>query len=683
MLKKLKKLLYEEVPNLSLWYGVFFALGIGVYFALPVEPNLWGSCFLAFTTGVIWFLGRKEFLSRLILGYLFFACFGFCVVTANMVAAPVLPHAVFDAGVTGRVVKVEPLAEGQRITLDNVNIENVSSYYTPERIRLNFLSKTPIMNVGDRIEGRAHIFPPMAPAQIGAYNFARTAWYMRLGGVGRLTELTDYDAVGKISSVSQKLEHLRQTIMHRVQYALLPEAASVAIPLIIGEQGTVSSRTYDLYRQAGIVHVLSVSGFHLTLLAGLVFFLIRGLLSLFSGLDGRVNTKKIAAFLALLVVLFYLLISGMQVPAVRSFLMIAFVLIAVMFDRRAISLRTAVLAGCFILFLWPETLMSVSFQLSFMAVFALVSLYEVIMKHLSVTHLRRFWWYKIWWLILGTMCVSLLASLATAPYTIYHFNQFAIYGVLGNLLTSILFSFIIMPLLLAAVLCMPFGWEEIFLKIAGYFFAQITSICEWITTLPYADMVIPSFDDWGLIVMSFGLVWMFLLTTKLRWLGVLVIAIGLFSFYTIDKPDILVAEGGKVFAVRDESNNWVLSTTDGNRLVSDTWLRRNGQNPKTYPDDRVYDQTAVRILGHKIAFSSLNCVNAEVTFITAWEVGDCLGKVYDKKDLWLNKTHEVYVTPSEIIVKNVKETMGKRLWNPSFLVAEPEKTNYNSDNNLW
>lgn len=680
---KVKESLYLELPHLWLWCGVFFALGIGIYFALPCEPDIWLSVLCAFMSGVLLFLGRKEYFSRLILSYLFFCALGFCVVTAKayLIAAPVLGDPLFDTEISGTVVKVEPRNDGQRITLGDLQIGALKPYETPHLVRVNFKEQYPMLKVGDEISGYAHLYAPMLPVQIGAYNFAREAWFKRLGATGRLTLLEEYHPK-QARGIDQKLQRLRQSIMLRVMEVLPPESAAVAIPLIVGEQGTVTEEIYDLYRQSGIVHVLSVSGFHLTLLAGLVFFLIRGLLSLFPILDGRVNTKKIAAFLSLLVVGFYLLISGMQVPAVRSFFMVAFVLVAVLFDRQSISLRTTMMAGILILFLWPETLIGVSFQLSFMAVFALVSLYDVLMRRLTISHWRRYWIYKVWLLVLGTVMVSLLASIATAPYSIYHFNQYALYSILGNLMTSVLFSFVIMPLLLAAVLLMPFGWDAPFLKLSGWFFEIIEKMCRWITSLPYADLTVPGFDDWGLWVMTFGFLVLFLCVTKIRWIGVAIVCLGIFSFYTMDKPDVLVSEGGRAIAVRKNDGTLMVSNLTQSKLVTDTWLRRNGQNPKRYNARALFYKNAWHTKGKKIAFSPLNCANADLTIMAKYGFGDCLGDVVERSDLWKNKTHEVYIHGDTIEVKNVRESLGKRFWNKTFFVETPEKTNYNEGDDL-
>lgn len=674
-------LMYAERVGLELWFGVCFALGILVYFILPEEPPMWGAIFLALTAGVIWSYGFKEFFSRLVLGYVFFACFGFAVasVKTTLVAAPVLPVPFFEKGIVGTITKVEPYQNKQRITLEDVRIENLDSVATPVKVRLNFNETYPHMRVGDTVEAVAHILPPMVPVQTGAYDFTRDAYFKQIGAVGKIVELIGYTPVQKSNSISNWLEHLRDKIATRVNDILPSQTAGVAIPLIIGEQGTVPPDIYGLYRTAGIVHVLSVSGFHLTLIAGLVFFLIRGFLAFFTRLSERVNAKKIAAFLSILIVGFYLLISGLQLPAIRSFIMVAIVLLGVLFDRRAISLRSVMLAGVVILFFWPESVLSVSFQLSFMAVFALVSLYQVFMAHLGRTELSRFFVYKVFLLIAGMVCVSVLASIVTAPYAAYHFNQFVPYSVLGNLTTEFLFSFAIMPLLLLAVILMPFGADAEFLRLAGWCLDKVTEICRWIGTLPYADITVPAFDAWGLILISVGFVWLFLFSSRLRWMGLLFLIPSVCAFMTVDKPDVLVAEGGKVFAVRLPDGKLKLSDAFANTFASDVWLRRNGQNPNNYSADGVFTDKAVRIKGHKIAFSSLNCINAKVSFLTKWEIGDCPGVVVNKQDLWDNKTHEVFIDESHVMVRSIKDGLSKRPWHTSFFLAKEPSKLYSED----
>lgn len=671
--QKITSFLYCQRQGLSLMMGAFFALGIGVYFALPIEPQIWFVGLSAFICVVLWFLTRYDNLARLVFGYLSLFCLGMCVATirTQVVAAPVLSEKMYDVQVSGEVSKVEVKRDGYRITLKDVFIDGLEPDITPLKIRLNYKEKTPDVRVGDRLTGYAHLVPPILPAEPGAYDFSRTAWFMQLGALGRLSELSQYQVKPDRSKLTIWFEDIRSFIAKRIQDVLPPDAAAIVVPLVIGDQGLVSQNQYELYRIAGIIHVLSVSGFHLTLLAGLVFFLIRGIFALMPFLGCKINTKKLAAFLSLFLVLFYLFISGLQIPAIRSFIMIAVVLIAVMFDRSAISLRTAVLAGVFILVICPESLINAGFQLSFIAVLSMLSLYETLMRWFKASPYRTQLWYKVWLIFIGSICVSVLATLSTALYGIYHFNQFAPYSVLGNLLTSALFSFAIMPLLLVAVFMMPFGWDAIFLQMTGYCLNIITRVCEWIKTLPYADMTVPSFDTWGLVVITAGFLILFFFQGTIRILGIFIAVLGLGAFLTVLRPDILVAEGGKVAAVRLDNNRLALTDKNANRFISDTWLKRNGQNPNRDDIPTISDKF-VMIRDKKIAFSSLYCADADFSILLKSEVGDCPEPVVKSRELWDNKMYVVFVSEHEIKGQYLINYLSNRPWH-QFLLALSKK----------
>jgi len=121
--------------------------------------------------------------------------------------------------------------------------------------------------------------------------------------------------------------------------------------------------------------VLSISGYHMAVVAGVVFFILRALLALIPGVTDRMPVKKWAALGALIVTALYLVLSGAEVATQRSFIMIAIVLIGVMLDRPVLTLRTVTIAALVVLFLAPEAVVHPSFQMSFAATLALIAAY--------------------------------------------------------------------------------------------------------------------------------------------------------------------------------------------------------------------------------------------------------------------------------------------------------------------
>jgi competence protein ComEC len=293
------------------------------------------------------------------------------------------------------------------------------------------------------------------------------------------------------------------------------------------------------------------------------------------------------------------------------------------------------------------------------------------MKWFKDSPYRKQLWYKAWLILIGSICVSALATISTALYGVYHFNQFAPYSILGNLLTSALFSFAIMPLLLIGVLLMPFGWDGVCLRITGYCLDIITHVCEWIKTLPYADITVPSFDTWGLVVATIGLLILFFFQGYVRLLGVPIVMIFFGAFLTVSHPDILVSEGGKVAAVRLKDGRLALTDKNANSFISDVWLKRNGQNPITDDIPTISDNFVV-IRGKKIAFSSLACVDADLSILMSYEIGDCPEPTIKLRDLWDNKTHAIFVSDVGIFVRHLMNYYGNRPWH-HFLLAQQKK----------
>ena len=360
----------------------------------------------------------------------------------------------------------------------------------------------------------------------------------------------------------------------------------------------------------------------------------------------RVNPKKIAAIIALGITFLYLLLSGVQIPALRSFLMIGIVLLGVLLDRRAFSLYTLLLIGFCMLCIRPEWIMSISFQLSFMAMLGLVSLFSQVNMKLKPYKKLHFIW-----MLMGA---NLLIELLLMPYVMYHFNQVNPYGVLGNLTVSFLFSFFVMPLLFIACVMMPFGWDIPFLQGAGWILDHISEVCLWIGQLPYADILVPSFSGMGLWIVSLGLGVLCLAQNKLRFAGIGIVGLGLLVGYAyMDRPDLLIADGGKTVLVRGPDNYLYSNQKDVNNWNLKRWLKENGQK-EVLP---LADNT-ITLANKQIVLSDKKCHQADLLIVSG-KKQKCIGiktfnpKKYTNYELFVNKG---------IFIQQENATMANRLW---------------------
>lgn len=663
----LKNLFLTEHDRWNLWLPVLFGLGIATYFLLPKEP-LWiiGPFFFFFCLICFLFTRKNSFL------YCFFMalCFlsgGFAIIQtkAHLITAPRLSKNIHFVWVEGLVDQVELYTNAQRITLSHVFIDRVPSEKTPSRVRIRSNGLSPKIEKGDYIEIRAHLMPPGLPFEPGGYEFCRTLWFNKIGAVGFATGKPVILQKKNSFSFLDLFETYRQKIASRIRSVLPTEQSSVVLPLVIGSSTSISRTTYEHYRDAGIAHVLSVSGLHMMLIAGLVFTFTRFALSLFPCIALRINTKKIACIIALIITFLYLMISGLAVPAQRSYFMLFVVLTAVLLDRQALSVRNICWIAFFILLLKPESLITASFQLSFGAVLALICIYEALKDSLH-TYLNKRKNKILRWIIslaFGFLISNIAAGLATAPIAAYHFNRYPNYGILGNFLTSSLFGIAIMPLLLISVLVMPFGLDTYPLKIAGFFLDLVSDITSWISNLPYASILIPSFPIWGFSCFLIGGLWLCLWKTKLRYLGLVFLIISPLSLLQHTTPDIFISQGGRLIGVQ-ENGNFSFSTLSREKRTRQFWMERNG----FYPDESIslIQQNLLTLKGLKIALSPDVCSEADLAILPQKEIPPCHAKkVLDYKVLWNKGSHTIFIDNDGFHIQNAADSMGERLWHPN------------------
>jgi competence protein ComEC len=314
-----------------------------------------------------------------------------------------------------------------------------------------------------------------------------------------------------IERLNSRLDDLRLLMTNRIERAIPGPDGSIAAALITGERGEIDPDDNQAYRDSGLAHVLSISGVHLAL-AGLgVFWVLRALLALWPRIALTYSIKKWAAAGALLGSTFYLAISGGGSPADRSWLMLSMMLLGVLLDRPALSMRSVAMAALAILILQPEDIVDPSFQMSFGAVIGLIALAEWQASRPPglpnpagriarlMVKARKY--------VIGALVVSFVATLATTPLAIYHFDRAAAYSLIANLFAEPVVAFVVMPAAALAVIVMPFGWETLPLHIMGWGVHVMTGIAYWVAALPGATAVVRAWPAPALAVMILGGLW--------------------------------------------------------------------------------------------------------------------------------------------------------------------------------
>jgi competence protein ComEC len=675
-----------------LWLPVGLAAGIAGYFSLSREPERWtGPAALAVCLMAAVILRHRPagWMAAAAAGAV---ALGFvaAVERSVRVAHPVLAEPSGVIRLSGRIAELEPLEQGLRVVLDPVTLPpSDGGSRPPTRVRLHLAGTEADLASGQWITVGAALFPPPAPAAPGAYDFTRQAWFARLGAVGYAVGapavLSSPDAESLGERLRLWLAGLRHELTRRIVGAIdaagLPSGTgAVAAALITAERGPLPPAVLQSYRDAGLAHVLVIAGMHMSMVAGLVFVALRSILAAIPAIALRFSIKKLTAAGALLVTLGYLLISGAPVPTQRAFIMNGIVLLAVLVDRQAISLRSITWAALTVLLLQPEALVGASFQMSFAAVYGLISAYEALGPGLAKwRQANHGWWSTPLLYVAGIVLTTQIAGTATAFYTVFHFNRYATYSLLGNLLAVPVVGFWIMPAALLAFCLMPFGLDAWGWQLMGWGIVCVSRIARAVSSLPFATIDLPSIPVAALLVFTLGGCWLCLWRTRWRLLGVAGLAGGLALYVVEPPPDVLVDSAGRLMAVRSSDGRLALSGRHGAKMVRETWIKRAGQGSEAPAWDQLADDRLrcgrqgclYRAHGHLVALApplrtlADACRTADVVVTPAPVRAPCPSArvVIDGDRLMRRGTHAVWLDDDgDIRVETVAGWQGDRPW---------------------
>jgi competence protein ComEC len=577
----------KEHSRLVLWLPVLFGLGVGIYFLLPFESNIWWlvaiCCGLLLLVAIFW--SKNSVLRLFFLAFLVVAAGALRVeIRTQSVAAPVLHKQLFFRQIEGKISDIQVSEKGEKIYLTNVAIEGVEPENTPKMASVSLKMVTAGLAVGDKIQLHATLFPPPAPAMPRSFDFARMFYYMQLGAVGYSPKPPILLEKGEVSSFDQWLNELRLSIKDRILAPMSEENGWIASAMMVGEQSGVSKDVADAMRESGIYHVLSISGLHMSLAVMIMYVSVRFLLSLYPPFSVHLPVKKIAALVGLISSFAYLLIAGYPVPAVRSFVMVACVMVAILVDRTGISIFSLAWAGLITLLWQPESMLGASFQLSFAATIAIVAFYE---RYSHLLHKPSAGiLYKIWLYFFGIIVTSLLATIATTPLVTYHFNRFTVWGIIANMLMLPLASAWIMPWAVIAFLALPFGWEHYPLVMLDYGISQMMVGARFFASLPYAAIPLPSPSFWGLLLAVLGGFWLVIWREKWCLLGVPMVIIGMLTVFLHTPYDLLINDDASRVAMRlEESGKYLFLRGKDSSFDGQMWLRNDAQNNGVALDD--------------------------------------------------------------------------------------------------
>lgn len=665
--------------------------GIFAYFSLKFEPYfefVLLTCVFTIPAiiGALYYCStfQKETWISFFLYGLLSLIIGFFIakIRTDMLSTRMLTCALKDISITGIIKDIEhpPYKKGnkRRMLLTDVSYEKDTNHL-PDTVRLNVSDHLIAGVVGDIIKCKVDLLPISPPFSLYGYDFQRQAYFSGIGAVGRVKK-----ACFVIKSAHQTfLAKFRYELTQTLRTVMPGINGQIAAALVTGDRSGIPKDIRQNFNDAGIAHILAISGLHISLVAGFIFLIIRRGFALIPFLAERFFIKKWAAVASIIGMSIYLAISGFGFPAQRAFFMTALAMIGVCLDRSPISMRSLAIAATFILFIFPESILSTSFQLSFAAVIALIATYEGGWNSLKNWVANGHFYRNYLGHGFGIVLTTVIATLATSPLVIYTFNRFTLQAIAGNLVAIPLTSFWIMPAILLAVFSLIFGnFPSAFTVLDSGLSTLILTAGE-ISQWPGAAILVQTPHFLFLTLTSFGGLWICLWKERWRWLGLIPIGFSIFYLSHDHHPHVYVAE--EVIAYRSNDTLNVSSLKRGS-FAAETWMKELGLNQlKSWNDQIAFypSEAASKITliatpyfdgqGKKRSYLEMTNYVSQYCRSKSWLTSNgyiwkiCKNqtnslKVIDRFQLKKNGTYYIWVNHDDIKMINAAEYFGNRPW---------------------
>jgi competence protein ComEC len=565
----------KERDQLPLWLPVGLGSGIAVWFALP-DARAWAAFMLTAIAGGLAALaaGFGTRWGKALAIFAFSASIGCALiwVRADQVAAPVLAHQQM-AQFSATVETVQPVPAQKMTRL----VVRTGDNGLPHRIRINVAQDKWIAGVtpGATIGVRAWLMPPAPMAVPGAYDFARVAWFHGIGASGRALEL-ELQRTAVNQGWRGAFMAWRQRLTDHIRSRLEGAGGGIAAAFATGDQGGISQEDADAMRASGLAHLLSVSGLHLSAVVGAVMLVALRLLALSPALALRWPLPVIAAGTGAVAGIIYTLMTGAEVPTIRSCIAAVLVLVGIALGREALSLRLVATGALIVLLFWPDSLDGPSFQLSFAAMTSIVALHEHPRIRALLSRRDEGMIQKAGRALLGLVLTGLAVEVALSPIALYHFHKAGLYGALANIIAIPLTTFVIMPLEALALLLDTVGAGAPFWWATGLALKLLLGLAHVTAAAPGAIATLPTMPVGAFALMTAGGLWLLLWRSRWRRWGLVPMIAGAVWALITPPPDLIVTGDGRHLAVRAPGGSYAILRDRAGDYVRDLLAETSG-----------------------------------------------------------------------------------------------------------
>ena len=650
-----------------LWLPVFLIMGLAGYYSLDREPS--ANWLVSALIGIILILTitwkyREYFLWRWVGVGLALVCFGaaYAQWQTSRNITQLLTQRYWSVLVDGEIIHAERAGQGWRVVLSDIKLDDQSDKRYV--IRLTLRQKTnDSFEVGGRLRVQASLMPPRAPLLSGMFDFQRHAFFDGISGYGYTTKIIDYGPPQK--NQNHFIDDYRLWISDHVYQNLDQPQAGIVVALLNGQRGGITKAITNLLQASGLQHIISISGLHVGLMAGVVFYVVRLILACSMTIALRYPIKKIAALMSMIAIVAYMMIVGLSPATVRSVIMTSIILLAIIVEREAINLRLVAIAAIVILLLQPHSVLDIGFQLSFSAVVGLVVFFQKTQEFWQKAFWNQVFFNKILRVFTITIATTLVATMATAPLTLAYFQKLPLLSMLSNLLATPLVTFLIMP---GSVLTYIFSFNPWLMQwpieLMGIGTSGLIMISSFVTNLPLAVLTVRAPQIHSVIIFILGLYILCTITNRWRYSAVVPIMMAFFLWITHQTPDVILTED-RVLGIIDDKNKLLkiegkIDSFQKNLLLS--YLGLSNMAPLDCSTE-ICDFKSFR-LAKTVSSLDKVCIDKPKVVITRYYLkNSCIGTaVFDRHTLDNQGGLALYFNQDNRVISSVRSIHSNRLW---------------------
>ena len=553
--------------------AVAFLVGVLSLTVFGTLPH-WYWCLVVIPAAIILLkFPRSYLLIIVLLGFLW------ALANAHLNLYPELEKSLegIDLDVVGKIASI-PTKYGRSTRFEfliDSHIQADANFVLPKKVRLNWYGKSPDMQLGEIWQLRVRLKRPWGFANPGGFDYERWLFEQGIRATGYVRTKGDNMRIKQTSPLNFAT-YLRATLNQKIE-DINNNYSAIIKALVLGERGQMDSESWQVLTQTGTNHLLAISGLHVGIVSGFVYFLLVWCWKRSERLCLRVPAQRIAAIGAILAAIFYAMLAGFSIPTQRAMIMATVVFLSIYMMQSFRPWNILSLALICVLLVDPFSVLSPGFWLSFLAV-ALI-LFSI--KNHSAVRKKR--WTSV-------IRIQFILALGLLPITLLFFQQASLISPVANLFAVPWISILVVPVVLigSVFLLINKSVGALLLQVSDFLLEVFWSVLNFIHSVSFASWqhAIPT---WAIVPAGFGVL---LLLAPKGWPGK-ALSIALLSPLLLAKSvqipekdlSVFVLDVGQGTAVVLQSGPKVLVYDTGPKFSSDfnageavvaTFLRERG-----------------------------------------------------------------------------------------------------------